>query len=150
MVSETVYTRVLAQLVAKEGSDQAVAGLLHVPEKTLQRWMLGRAQMPLQAFLRALDLVLQHERASGPLQPVGTPPEVLVFKAGAVLAECAKCGAHEFRRIHPAAPHTYMSVLACFECGTQVVHHELVAALAKEVARRAGTYGSSARKSRAA
>ena len=62
-MGENVYSRVLAQLVAKESSTQAVANLLHVPEKTLERWMLGRSQMPLRAFLRALDLVVQHEGA---------------------------------------------------------------------------------------
>lgn len=149
-MSESIYTRVLAQLVAKEGGTHAVAKLLHVPEKTLQRWMHGSAQMPLQAFLRALEIVVEHERATGPLQPAEAPPEGLVFKAGAVLAQCARCSAHEFRRADPAAPHTYMSVLACLECGTRAVHHELVAELAKEVARRAGSYGSNARKSRSA
>lgn len=139
-MSESVYTKVLAQLVAKEGSAPAVASLLHVPEKTLQRWMQGSAQMPLQAFLRALNMVVQHERMRGIPQPEPAAP--LVFKVGAVVAQCAECGGHEFRRADPAVPHTYMSVLACLECGTHVVHHELVAALAKEVARRAGTYGT--------
>jgi hypothetical protein len=140
-VSENVYARVLAQLVAKEGaSTQAVAGLLNVPEKTLERWMRGRSQMPLRAFLRALDLVVQHEERDGTLPPSPPVPEPLTFHAGPVVATCAKCGHGRFRRVDLGAPPTYRSMLACLDCGAEVVHADLIAALAKEVARRAGTY----------
>lgn len=144
-MSENVYARVLAQLVAKESSTQAVASLLHVPEKTLERWMLGRSQMPLRAFLRALDLVVQHEERDGALPSTQPAPEPLTFRAGPVAATCAKCGHEHFRRADPAARPTYRSRLACFGCGTEVVHGDLITALAKEVARRAGSYVARAR-----
>ena len=145
-MSENVYSKVLAQLVAKEGaSTQAVASLLNVPEKTLERWMLGRSQMPLRAFLRALDLIVQHEERDGTMAPAQPAPDPLIFRAGAVTAACAKCGQERFRRVDPAARATYRSLLACLGCGSEVVHGDLIAALAREVSRRAGTYVARAR-----
>lgn len=144
-MDENVYSKVLAQLVAKEGSAQAVAHLLNVPEKTLARWMAGRAQMPLRAFLRALDLVVQHEERDGSLVAAAPVAEPLVLKAGPVTASCAKCGHERFRLAEPEKPHTYRSILACLRCGTAIVHGDLVAGLANEVARRAGTYVTRAR-----
>lgn len=131
-----------------ERSTQAVASLLHVPEKTMMRWMDGRAQMPLRAFLRALDLVVQHELRAGPLPVAEAPAERLVFKAGPAVAECAQCGCREFSRADPSSPHTYMSLLACRRCGAQVVHSDLIARLANEVAVRAGTYVARSRPTR--
>jgi hypothetical protein len=145
-VSENVYSKVLSQLVAGEGSStQAVASLLKVPEKTLERWMLGHSQMPLRAFLRALELVVQHEQRDGTLVPAQPAPEPLRFHAGPVAATCAKCGHERFRRVDPAARPTYSSMLACLGCGSEVAHGDLIAALAKEVSRRAGTYVARAR-----
>lgn len=120
-MSENVYSKVLRQLVAKEGaSTQAVASLLNVPEKTLERWMLGRCQMPLRAFLRALDLVVQHEEREGALSSFPPAAEPLMFHAGPV-----------------AAPPTYRSMLACLGCGAEVVHGDLITALAKSGKARA-------------
>jgi len=99
---------VLRQLALTENSTQAVASLFNVPEKTLMRWMDGRARVPLRAFLRALELALERERAAGPL-PFEGRSERLVFKAGPELAHCARCGGEAFRRADPAAPHTYAS-----------------------------------------
>lgn len=145
-MGENVYSKVLAQLVAREGSStQAVASLLNVPEKTLERWMLGRSQMPLRAFLRALELVAQHEQRDGTLVASAPEPEPLRFLAGPVPATCAKCGQEHFRRADPSARPTYRSTLACLGCGTEVAHGDLIAALAKEVSRRAGTYVARAR-----
>jgi hypothetical protein len=145
-VSENVYSKVLAQLVAREeGGTQAVAHLLNVPDKTLERWMLGRSQMPLRAFLRALDLVVQHEERDG-TTPLGAPaPEPLVFHAGPVIATCAKCGHERFRRADPKARPSYRNMLTCLGCATEIAHGDLIARLAKEVARRAGTYVARAR-----
>jgi hypothetical protein len=39
----------LTMAVEVEGSKQAVASLLHVPESTLNRWLIGRAFMPQKA-----------------------------------------------------------------------------------------------------
>jgi len=145
-VSENVYSKVLAQLVAREeGGTLAVAHLLNVPEKTLERWMLGRSQMPLRAFLRALDLVVQHEERDGHRQTSSPAPEPLVFHAGPVTATCAKCGHERFRRADPTARPSYRSMLVCLGCATAISHADLIAALAKEVSRRAGTYVARAR-----
>ena len=145
-MGENVYSKVLAQLAAKEeGGTLAVADLLKVPQKTLERWMLGRSQMPLRAFLRALDLVVQHEERDGTVQ--AAPPAVapLAFRAGPATATCTKCGHERFRRADPQAGPSYRSMLACLGCGTEVMHANLIAALAKEVAHRAGTYVARAR-----
>ena len=58
----TIYTQALARAAEMQCSTQALAGLLRVPENTLRRWMSGRAQMPLQAFIRLIDLIVEQER----------------------------------------------------------------------------------------
>jgi hypothetical protein len=47
----------LLQAVQTQGSRQALASMLHVPENTLLRWMSGSAQTPLQAFRKVIDQV---------------------------------------------------------------------------------------------
>lgn len=138
-MSENIYARILRQLALMESSTQAVASLFNVPEKTLMRWMDGRARMPLRAFMRAIELVVERERLGGPL-PYEGPSERLVFKAGPEIAQCAQCHGEEFRRADPSQPHTYCSVLACIKCGTEVVHGKLVSRLAEQVSLRAGSY----------
>jgi hypothetical protein len=128
-MAENVYTRLLKQLVAIEGSSQAVAGLLRVPEGTLIWWMNGRAQMPLRALLKAIDLVAKHE--------LKEQPERFTFEVGPVRARCAGCGATEFRRRDPDVALTYMSLLACAICGHEVVHGDLVVQVAKDAGQQA-------------
>ena len=60
-MADTIHTRALARAAETEGSTQALAGVLHVPENTLLRWMSGRAQMPLRAFLRLVEVLSQHD-----------------------------------------------------------------------------------------
>ena len=127
-MAENVYTRLLKQLVAIEGSSQAVASVLRVPEGTLIGWMNGRAQMPLRALLKAMDLVAKHE--------LEDPSERLTFDVGPARARCAGCGASEFRRRDATAPFTYRSVLACAICGHEVTHADLVVQVAKEAAKK--------------
>lgn len=122
-MAQNVYTRLLKQLVAIEGSSQAVASLLRVPEGTLIWWMNGRAQMPLRALLKAMDLVAKHELKDA--------EERLTFELGPLRAQCSKCGGGEFRRAVDA-PLTYQSLLACCACGHEVVHGDLVVQVAKE------------------
>lgn len=134
-VAENVYTRLLKQLVATEGSTQAVAGLLRVPEGTLLWWMKGRAQMPLRALLKAMDLVAKHELRDA--------PERFTFEIGPVRARCSGCGATEFRPKDPASPLTYGSTLACAICGHEVGHGELIVQVAREASLQASRYARS-------
>jgi len=64
-VADTIHTRALARAAEAQGSTQSLAGLLHVPENTLLRWMSGRAQMPVQAFLKLVEMLVQHEKNGG-------------------------------------------------------------------------------------
>ena len=128
-MAQNVYTRLLQQLVAIEGSTQAVASLLRVPEGTLVWWLNGRAQMPLRALLKAIDLVAKHE--------LKDHPERFTFEIGPVRARCSGCGATEFRPSDPASRLTYDSTLACAICGHEVSHGELVVQVAKEASLQA-------------
>ena len=128
-VAENVYTRLLKQLVSIEGSTQAVCSLLRVPEGTLVWWMNGRAQMPLRALLRAVDLVAKHE--------LKDQPDTLTFCVGPVRGRCAACGSEQFRRKDPRGSHTYHSALACMSCGQEVVQGDLVVQVAREASLQA-------------
>jgi hypothetical protein len=138
-VADNVYTKVLQQAAAIEGSTQALAGILRVPEKTLLRWMSGRAQMPLRAFLKAIDLVAKHEteNAAKATAASAQQDEKLSFNLGTVFAHCAACAGTQFRRADPAEPLTYLSALNCTSCGAEVNHGRLVVQLAKEVGQHA-------------
>ena len=138
-MANNVYTKVLQQAVHVEGSTQSLASLLHVPEGTLLRWMSGRSQMPLRAFLKAIDLVAKHELKTGATvaPPGGRVRESLRFNVAHTFAECANCRGSTFRRENPAEELRYVSMLVCGTCGTTVKHADLVMQLANEVGRHA-------------
>src|SRR5437868_8988463 len=96
-VADTIFTRTLANAAEAQGSTQALASLLHVPENTLLRWMSGRAQMPLQAFLKLIEVLAQHEKKGGDTtieeSKDGAPISV---RMGDLHARCVKCDGTEF------------------------------------------------------
>lgn len=126
---------ILQQAAKAEGSTQALADRLHAPEATLLRWMDGRAQTPLRAFLAVLEFLMQMERKSAEeLEAAPTlpgQPEKLVFPLGPLYARCARCDGTEFRLVAPG-PLRLITPLACTSCGEQVVHGNLLAQLAKD------------------
>src|SRR5438552_12398314 len=107
-VADTIFTRALAQAAAAQGSSQALAYQLHVPENTLLRWMSGRAQMPLAAFRRVIELLVEHEQSGAQPQPQPqalAPAEKLDFNIGEVFARCARCGG---RAVAPGAARAHL------------------------------------------
>lgn len=156
-MKETLYTQTLARAADAEGGTAALASLLHVPERTLERWMSGRAQTPLRAFLKALERLTTHE-ANGAAPP--RPPsngEPLVFRMGNLLARCARCDSTEFQPANPQAPLRLTAELLCRACGQKVVHGNLIAQLAQDAVqhahamtaarqRRQGALGANSRK----
>ena len=140
-MADTIFTRALAQAAAVQGSNQALAYQLHVPENTLLRWMSGRAQMPLRAFHRVIELLVEHESSPSAPPPAqaAAPGEKLGFNIGELLARCARCGGTQFA---PAIPGTAMkmtSTLLCCACTFRVTHGALLAALASEAVRHTAT-----------
>lgn len=136
-MADTIYTRTLVRAAESQGSTQALAHLLRVPENTLLRWMSGRAQMPLQAFLKLVELLTQQERAdlaAAREAQHGTPPGArrLTFKMGPLLARCARCDHSEFEAVEPDAPLLFTSELACAACGGKVRHGDVICQLAKD------------------
>ena len=133
-MADTIYTRALSRAAEIQGSTQALATLLRVPENTLLRWMAGRAQMPLQAFLKLIELLVQHEaRGQGEpkLQEVAAD-EKLTFKMGELTGHCARCDSTEFMLATPGTALKFTSNLTCCACGFEVVHGNLIAQLAKD------------------
>jgi len=140
----TVFSETIEQAAAIEGSTQALASALNVPETTLLRWMQGRAQPPIRAWLRALEIVTRYERntvsgaAATQVAPAGMvaasegPPGPLTFAFKEMKARCHRCDGTEFRMLE-IGPLKYTSVLACCTCGTEVVHGDLIVALANDV-----------------
>jgi hypothetical protein len=130
-MAETVYTRVLRQAVEIEGSTQALATRLRVPETTLARWIAGRASMPYVAFLEALRYVTANEHALKDDPASGET--TLTLKIGPNFARCSACDGVEFRSVNPTEPLRYVSKVACKTCGSEVPYGQLVVGLAKEV-----------------
>ncbi|HZD21282.1 MAG TPA: hypothetical protein VE325_11475 [Burkholderiales bacterium] len=131
-MKETLYTETLARAAQAEGGSAALASMLRVPEKTLERWMSGRAQTPVRAFIKVLERLAAHE-ASGvapPLAPVNGEP--LSFTLGPLAARCTRCDSTEFAPADPARPYNLLSELVCRACGEQVVHSNLLAQLAQD------------------
>ena len=134
----TLYTRALVRAAEIQGSTQALATLLRVPENTLLRWMAGRAQMPLAAFLRVIEIVSEDERKTAP-ERLATPlaDAKLRFQWGAVEAHCARCDGAEFVPSDPTLALRYIDELVCCACGERVVHGDLMVRLAKQAVHHA-------------
>ncbi len=137
-MQDKIVTVILHQAAKAEGSTQALATRLHAPEATLLRWMEGRAQTPLRAFLAVLEFLMQLEQnaADAPEAGEAVPPEneeadKVVFPLGPLFARCARCDCSEFRRVTPGALRL-TSPLSCTACGEQVIHGNLLAQLAKD------------------
>jgi hypothetical protein len=133
-VPDTFYTRALAQAIEVEGGPQALAYLLRVPESTLLRWVAGRAQMPLQAFHRVIELLIAHERKSGEARNIGHFP-----------AECRRCGGTQFEPAAGQGPLGMTSVLVCSACKAETTQGELLAELATQAVRTAAGSASTTR-----
>jgi hypothetical protein len=132
-LADTLYTRALIRAAEIEGSTQALAGVLRVPENTLLRWMAGRAQMPLQAFLKTIELIAADEGRQAPVPTAGEPPAgKLRFKIGQLEAHCERCEGQEFVQADPSMPLRYINELVCSACGHRVKHGDLIAQLAKD------------------
>jgi len=138
-VKETLYTQTLARAADAEGGTAALAGVLHVPEKTLERWMSGRAQTPLRAFLRALERLTTHEATGAATPRPASNGEPLVFRMGNLLARCARCDSTEFEPAKPDAPLRLTAELVCRSCGEKVVHGNLISQLAQDAVQHAHT-----------
>lgn len=137
MMKETLYTQTLARAADAEGGTAALAGVLHVPERTLERWMSGRAQTPLRAFLKALERLTAHE-ATGVAPPrPAADGEPLLFRMGNLLACCSRCDSTEFLPAEPRAALRLTAQLICRTCGEKVVHGNLIAQLAQDAVQQA-------------
>lgn len=132
-MADTIYTRTLARTAEAQGSTQSLASLLHVPENTLLRWMSGRAQMPLQAFLKLIEVLAQHEKrgADTTIEECkdGTP---ITVRMGELATRCAKCDGTEFAATDGTRRVRFTSEIACRACGERVIYGDLVAQLAKD------------------
>lgn len=136
-MADTIFTRALARATQLHGSSQALAGLLRVPESTLLRWISGRAQMPLRAFHRVIELLTEHEQSADatPAPAASVREANLSFNIGEMLARCARCSGTQFAPQSPAAPLQMTSVLHCSSCHYGVVHGALLAELAARAVR---------------
>jgi hypothetical protein len=139
-MTDNVYVRMLGRAVEVEGSSQAVAHILHVPERTLQRWREGRAQMPWKAFLRLVEYLLAAEQKAAPPDARGSAAaaapaagEHIRFPAGELLARCARCDGDEFRRAKPTEPLRMTSRLVCCACGREALHSDLLVSLGRDL-----------------
>ena len=133
-MQDRTVTLILRQAAEAEGSTQALASRLHAPEATLLRWMDGRAQTPLRAFLAVLEFLMELERKdAAPASPAAAAagPDKLVFPLGALFARCDRCDGTEFRLAEPGGLRL-TSRLACCTCGLEVIHGNLLARLAKD------------------
>jgi hypothetical protein len=149
-MADTVYSRALVRAAEVEGSTQALAGLLRVPENTLLRWMAGRAQMPVQAFLRVVEIVSAYERRRpAARQPADAQAQALRFKWGQLEAHCARCDGVEFMQADPTLPVRYINELVCCTCAERVIHGELITRLANDAVRHAKAMTVARRKQQA-
>lgn len=131
-MADTLYTRALIRAAEIHGSTQALASLLRVPENTLLRWMAGRAQMPVAAFLKVIELVSEDERKQVPEPQSVAAGQKLQFKSSTVEARCVRCDGVEFVQADPSLPLRYTTALVCCNCGERVVHGDLISQLAKD------------------
>ena len=130
-MAETITTETLLRAADAEGGTAALASLLHVPLNTLERWMSGRAQTPVRAFLKALERLSHHE-SLGTAPPLAHRGEPLTFRMGQLVARCRRCDGTEFLPDDPAAPLRLTSSIVCRACGEPAIHGDLIARLAHD------------------
>lgn len=135
MAGESIYTSTLKHAAAAQGSTQALAHLLHVPESTLLRWMEGRAMMPINAFGRLIEIMSEHERRH-PDAGLQDPGRVS-FRSGQLFARCARCDGTEFVLVEPGTRLKHVSLLACGNCGERIAHGKLLCQLARDTVQHA-------------
>ena len=146
-----IYTQTLARAAEAQGSTQALASLLHVPESTLLRWMSGRAQMPVQAFLELVRLLTQYENKGGAYPATqAAGGEKLTFRMGRHAARCGRCDGSEFVPADRVRPVKMTSELACSACGERVMHGDLIAQLANDAVNQSRAYTAARAKRQAA
>jgi hypothetical protein len=94
--------------------------------------MSGRAQMPLRAFHRVIELLVEHESSPSaqPQAQAAAPGEKLDFNIGELLARCARCGGTQFAPAIPGTALKMTSTLLCCACTFRVTHGALLAELA--------------------
>jgi hypothetical protein len=134
-VSNNVFASTLARAIEVEGSTQAIAHMLCVPETTLLRWREGRADMPVRAFraliefLSAAEMRYAANMAETPASAPEPSPEGLEFRIGNLTAQCERCQCTEFRRVRPDEPLRMTSSLLCAACGHEILHGDLLVKL---------------------
>jgi hypothetical protein len=131
---DTLYTRALARGAEIYGTTDELAEVLHVPHRSLERWMEG-TPMARKAFLELLKRLVQHEEAGAASLSLheSHAAEPLIFAMGPLHASCARCGAHEFVPVLRDAPLRLTSQLACRACSERVSQYDLLARVANEV-----------------
>lgn len=139
-MAHNIFSHALAAAAESQGSTQALAEMLRVPEGTLLLWLGGRAMMPVLAFSRVLEIIAHHESLwpDEPAEDAGGGP--LTFTLNQVAARCANCQGSEFVPCKPALRLRYSSLLACRSCGEQIPHRTLLLDLATQHARQSGNY----------
>ena len=130
-MADDIYVTNLRRAAQFEGSTQALASRLRVPESTLLRWMAGRAMMPMQAFTRMLDSISAQE-VLAPAARAGSESN-MSFYAEDLMGRCRKCGGTAFAA---DAPVRLADALACLACGELIVHRDLLLELAERLASR--------------
>jgi hypothetical protein len=138
-MANSIFACALKAAAEAQGSTQALAGLLRVPEGTLLRWMSGRAMMPVRAFARLMDILGDHE-ARHPERPGANAAAdpVFTFTLNHLAARCAACAGTEFVQRTPAATLRYSDLLVCRSCHREVPHRSLLLDLATLNAQESG------------
>ena len=105
---------------------------LRASRRQLAAWMQGGEKLPLDLFLKIVDLILEHGSPSIP----GTQR----IRVGPHTARCHACDGIDFKLLDPSAPVTNMSVLVCIHCKQQATRGSLVVAAADEGAKRSAAW----------
>ena len=58
MGKPTVYADTLSRAVAAMGGEVRLAAALHVPVRSIRRWLRGEAYPPTEIYQKALDLLI--------------------------------------------------------------------------------------------
>src|SRR3954468_16457439 len=132
-MADTIQTRALARAAIASSSTQALASELRVPEGTLLLWMSGRAQMPVNCFVKLVDVLAKLEKAGADVSPTESTGAPLVFTMGKLKARCSRCDGTEFEAVDPGSRVRLTSTLCCRGCAWPIVHGDLLVQLAKDL-----------------
>jgi hypothetical protein len=126
----TVHSRTLVRALSIVGDHERLRQRLDVSATQLDKWIQGLSRPPDAVFLRAVDIIAEHEASEE------RRLHRLEVKMGNELARCPSCDTTFFGSAVPEIEVNNRTQLFCLSCGFEIARGDLVVHLSSDVAKQ--------------